>query len=108
MPPAFRARLVQRQKAARCPRHLCEGQKGVCVDVYYCPEEGKVEGMGEIALKSLDRLPWINRFPEGPADLLRAGHKHMTGLKQMTKSLNWRLVPTKLHSYPCRPEVAVA
>ena len=33
MPPAVPARLVRRQKAARCPRHLCEGNKGGCVDV---------------------------------------------------------------------------
>ena len=108
MPPTCRARLLRRQKAARCPRHPCEGQKGGCVDVYYCPGAGKVKGMGEIALKLLDQLPWISRLPEGPADLLRAGHMHMTGLKQMTKSQNWKPVPAELHSYPCRPEVAVA
>ena len=78
------------------------------MDVYYCPGAGKVKGMWEIALKLLDHLPWIIRVPEGPTDLLRAGQMHMTSLKQMTKSQNWRLVPAELHSYPCRPEVAVA
>ena len=65
--------------------------------------------MRDIALKrSLDRLPWISRLPEGPTDLLRTGHKHMTGLKQMTKSQKWSPVRDKLHSNPCRPEVTVA
>ena len=55
-------------------------------------------GTGEIAMKtSLGRLSWRNMLPEGPTDLLRTGHKHMTGLKQMDKRRKSRPVPAKLH-----------
>ena len=52
--------------------------------VLYWQGAGKAEGMGDIALtRSLDRLPWINRLPEGPTDLLGTDRKHIAGLNQM-------------------------